>query len=92
MGSAFDPLRTKPAADYSRPDRARAVVTTAPASENDSLVVQLDGFSSDNPYEVAAGHWTPRGSTMPIVGQVCLAIFDQTGDCWVPTFEIPGGA
>jgi len=66
---------------------ARGRVSTAPASVADGLEVALIGYTSSFPYEVPAGNWDSRGATLPIVGSLCLVVFDNEGDAWVPVWE-----
>lgn len=66
---------------------ARGIVARAPASESDSMHVVIKGTSLTDGYEVIAGNWTPRGSTLPAKGAECLIVFDDEGDACVPVWS-----
>jgi hypothetical protein len=68
----------------SRPPVARATVTKAPLTGADSMWVTPIGYSTATPYEVRPSNWLARGSTLPAVGALCVVIFDNLGDAWVP--------
>jgi hypothetical protein len=82
--------------DMARRDRAPAAVARrgkvrkAPATAASPLTVTLVNFSQKYSYTVPAGQWMPRGSTLPIVGDACLVVFDDDGDAWVPAWN-PNG-
>lgn len=71
----------------SRSDTARAEVSKAPATATDGMAVVLFDYSRDLEYEVPAGHWAPRGTSLPALGDRCLVVFDTVGDVWVPAWE-----
>jgi hypothetical protein len=72
-----------------RPLTAVARVSRPPINLNDPLQVVLPTFGSTTPFDVAPGHWMPRGYLIPLGGEVCLITFDDEGDvwvtCWVPS-------
>jgi hypothetical protein len=68
------------------PVAVRATVTKAPASLTDSLEVVLTNYSAGHPFEVPAGQWMGRGTTLPAVNDRCLVAFDDHGDAWVPAW------
>jgi len=65
----------------------RGVVLTAPATDADSMTVGIRRFAVDAEYEVPAGNWTPRGLTLPTVGQTVVVLIDDFGDAHVPLFD-----
>ena len=64
---------------------ALCIVARAPAAESDSMHVVIRGMSLEDGYEVVAGHWAPRGVTLPAKGNECCVTFDDLGDAWVGT-------
>lgn len=79
-----------------RPMTARGVVTRAPTSATDAMVVALLNYSPDYTFEIPAASWTPKVLTLPSVDDRCLVVFDDDGDAWVPAWigeqALPGGA
>ena len=61
----------------------RATVVRAPASYADGMDISLQGVGQAFPFEIPAGHWDIRGA-LPASGALCLVIFDDRGDVWVP--------
>jgi hypothetical protein len=68
----------------------RGKVRKAPADADSPLTVTLVNFSQKYSYTVPAGQWMPRGSTLPIAGDLCLVVFDDDGDAWVPAWSPSG--
>jgi len=62
---------------------ARGQVARAPSSTTESLFVLTPGFSLAYPYEIPAGQWQARGTTLPALGAECAIAFDDKGDGWV---------
>jgi len=61
----------------------RATIARAPADYTDGMDVSLQGLGQAFPFEIPAGHWDKRGA-LPALGALCLVIFDDRGDVWVP--------
>jgi hypothetical protein len=82
--------------DMARRNRAPAAVARrgkvrkAPADADSPLTVTLVNFSQKYSYTVPAGQWIPRGTDLPIVGDLCLVIFDDNDDAWVPVWSPSG--
>lgn len=66
---------------------ARGKVLIAPESGSDNLRVALVNYSSEFFFEVPGTNWLSRGSALPQVDDVCLVVFDDDGDAWVPVWE-----
>jgi microcystin-dependent protein len=61
-------------------------IVATPASENASLFVVVEGFTSEDAYTVPAGNWSARGAALPTPGALCLVAFDENGEAWVPVW------
>lgn len=75
------------------PAICRATVLRAPVSFADGLEVNLEGFGTAYDFEIPGGHWDRRGA-LPPVGAMCVVVFDDRGDVWVPvilSLEDPAG-
>jgi len=82
----------------SQPLTARGRVSRAPSDLSDSLEVVLTQFSSEWAWTVPPSNWADRGTTLPAVGAICVVVFDDRGDPWIPVWEgtvsstaLPGG-
>jgi hypothetical protein len=81
LDAPFRPAYTPP------PPTARGYVTRQPSAEGDSLDVSTLGPGAGHAVTIGAGHWTPRGTALPAVGDVCLVAEDNVGDFWVTGWE-----
>lgn len=70
-----------------RPVAARGRVSKAPVGIDQPLEVTLINLSGSIPYEVPGTNWNARGSTIPAKGDVCIVVFDDDGDAWMPVWE-----
>lgn len=70
-----------------RENVAEGLITRAPTSEIDSLIVVVPGYSTEFGYTVPAGNWSPRGAALPTVNTSCVVAFDDNGDCWVLVWQ-----
>lgn len=70
-----------------RPTVARGRVVGAPTIASDPMTVTLVNYSPAWKYEVPASNWMPAaGDNLPSVGDVCVVLFDDDGDAWVPAY------
>jgi hypothetical protein len=51
------------------------------------MAVVLPDYGPAYPFDVAAGHWMPRGALLPTANAQCLVVFDDEGDAWVPAWS-----
>lgn len=77
----------------SRPDREERPVSCTgrvsrpPTTLSDTMAVVLPDYGPAYPFDVAAGHWMPRGALLPTANAQCLVVFDDEGDAWVPAWS-----
>jgi hypothetical protein len=69
-----------------RPSTCRGRVVVAPADNDDAMHVVLVNYSAAYSYEIPAAQWTSVSGDLPGVGDVCLVVFDDEGDAWVPAW------
>jgi hypothetical protein len=74
-----------PPAGSPRPPVARGRVIKPPASPTDAMTVTLVNYSSAWEFEIPASNWTTT-TALPAQGDVCVVLFDDDGDAWVPTY------
>ena len=67
----------------------RGRIVRAPVSDTDSLEAIALGYTAEAAYEVAPGHWAPRGRALPTLGAACLISIDDVGDVHVPVYVGP---
>lgn len=65
---------------------ARGRVVKGPDALDSPLTVVVQNFSGSYEYEIPSLNWSPRGATLPEIGDECLVVFDDEGDAWVPTW------
>jgi hypothetical protein len=51
-----------------------------------TIKVAALGFSAEDPYDVPALNWTPRGQGVPSPGNPCMIVIDDLGDVFVPVY------
>lgn len=73
------------------PPIARGEVMIPPASVDDDMKVALENYSRDWLFEVPASNWMPRpNGAIPEAQMVCVVLFDDDGDVWVPCWGTNG--
>jgi hypothetical protein len=89
--SDMDLLHGKPYAEAGSTgfDAFRGRVQRPPASTSDDMIVTLDNYTADRPYEVHPGQWAAHGTTLPAHNDIVLAILDDTQDAWVVAWRTP---
>lgn len=70
-----------------RPITARGVVALAPGAETAAMVVTVNWRGKTIGEIIPAGNWSPRGTALPVVGDVCLVVYDDEGDAFVPVWD-----
>jgi hypothetical protein len=50
------------------------------------MAVVLENYSRSLEFEVPAGQWAERAG-LPNPGDLCLVVFDDDGDAWVPVWR-----
>lgn len=80
---------TQHAENQTRSLTARGEVVIAPAAETDAMVCTVGSLSGVQAVVIPAGNWAPRGSTLPIVGNVCCIVYDDKGDAFVGSLWNP---
>jgi hypothetical protein len=76
-----------PPARKPRPPVARGRVVDAPATAGDPMTVVLVNYSPAWKFDVPASNWMPAaGDNLPAAGDVCVVLFDDDGDAWVPAY------
>lgn len=77
MGRAAELVRDQKV----QPGGYAGTVERAPAGAGERVLVAVEAFASDQPYEAA---WMPRAlEGPPTEGDSCLVVFDDLGDAWV---------
>ena len=62
----------------------RGRVVTAPANNADAMVVA--SLDTGETWDVPAGQWDRKASSLPSEHALCLIVVDNRGDAWVPTW------
>lgn len=88
MSPSIDSLIGGPATHHQeRPLCCRGTVIRAPATRFETVRVILPDYSTEVAYDVPGTNWTPWGTALPGLGNLCLVVFDSLGDAWIPSWE-----
>lgn len=75
------------ATSIERPLTLRGRVVGAPLYHDDVMKVVAINYTSEFSFDLPGTNWVNRGSALPQADDVCLIVFDDDGDAWVPIWQ-----